>query len=92
MLALPLLAAAMIALTILALLFAGVVAGAITGIVMLNVLVLAIGLRSHRARPIPRPGERWRPKSFRRPPQPPLDPEAEEELDSKSQSLTVHRR
>lgn len=88
--ALLLLAAVMIALTVLALLFAGVIASVVTGIVMLNVLVLAIGLRSHRARPAPRAGERWRPKSFRRPPQPPLDPESEERLDS--QSLTVHRR
>lgn len=85
-----LLVAALIALTILALLFAGVVAAIVTGIVLLNVLVLFVGLRSHRDRPAPRAGERWRPRAFRRPPQAPLDPEAEEELQSKP--LTVHRR
>jgi len=89
MLALLLLAAAMIALTVLALLFAGAVAGAVTGVVMLNALVLAIGLRSRRDRPGARPAERWRPRSFHRPPEPPLDP-GEEELDSRS--LTAHRR
>lgn len=85
-----LLAAALIAFTILALLFAGVVAAIVTGIAMLNVLVLVVGLRSRRERPTPRPRERWRPRSFRRPPQPPLDPEEEEQLHSKR--LTVHRR
>lgn len=90
MLALALLAAALIALTILALLLAGVLVAFITGVVVLNVLVLALGLRSHRERPAPLPPERWRPKSFRRPPRLPLDPEEEEQLHS--QSLTVHRR
>jgi polyferredoxin len=85
-----LLAVALIALTVLALLLAGVVAAIATGVGLLNVLALVIGLRSRRSRPAPRPPERWRPRSFRRPPAPPLDPEAEEHLHSRS--LTVHRR
>jgi polyferredoxin len=85
-----LLAVALIGLTILALLLSGVVAAIATGVGLLNVLALVIGLRSRRARPAPRPPERWRPKSFRRPPAPPLEPEAEEQLHSRS--LTVYRR
>ncbi len=85
-----LLAVALIALTILALLLSGVIAAIATGVGLLNVLALVIGLRSRRARPAPCPPERWRPKSFRRPPAPPLEPEAEEQLHS--HSLTVHRR
>jgi polyferredoxin len=85
-----LLAIALIALTVLALLFAGVVAAIVTGVGLLNVFVLVIGLRSRRSRPGPSTPERWRPKSFRRPPAPPLEPEAEEQLHSRS--LTVHRR
>jgi hypothetical protein len=85
-----LLAAALIALTILALLLAGVVAAIATGVGLLNVLALLIGLRSRRTRPSPAAPERWRPRSFRRPPAPPLEPEAEEQLHTRS--LTVHRR
>jgi len=85
-----LLAVAMIALTILALLLAGVLAAIVTGVGLLNVLALVVGLRSRRARPTPSPPDRWYPKSFRRPPPPPLDPEAEEHLHSRT--LTVHRR
>ncbi len=85
-----LLAVAMIALTILALLLAGVVAAIVTGIGLLNVLALVIGLRSKPARPTQDAPERWRPKSFRRPPAPPLDPEADEQL--RSHTLTVRRR
>jgi len=84
------LAIALIALTVLALLLAGVVAAIVTGVGLLNVFALAIGLRSRRCRPGPSTSERWRPRSFRRPPAPPLDPEAEEHLHSRS--LTVHRR
>jgi hypothetical protein len=85
-----LLAIALIALTILALLLAGVVAAIVTGIGLLNLFALVIGVRSQRYRPGPGTTERWRPKSFRRPPAPPLEPEAEEHLHSRS--LTVHRR
>lgn len=85
-----LLAIALAALTVLALLLAGVVAAIVTGIGLLNLFVLVIGMRSRRHRPGYGTSERWRPKSFRRPPALPLDPEAEEQL--QSQSLTVHRR
>jgi hypothetical protein len=85
-----LLAIALIALTVLALLLAGVVAAIAAGVGLLNVLALVIGLRSRRCPPGPSTTERWRPKSFRRPPAPPLEPEAEEQLHSRS--LSVHRR
>lgn len=85
-----LLAVALIALTVLALTVLGVAAAVVTGIVVLNLCVLLIGLRSRRTRPAAAPPERWRPRSFRRPPRLPLDPEAEERLES--HSLTVHRR
>jgi hypothetical protein len=87
-----LLAVALIALTVLALLFLGVVAAVVTGIVALNLCVLLVGLRSRRPRPAAGPPERWRPRAFRRPPRAPLDPEAEEQLESERHSLTVHRR
>jgi hypothetical protein len=86
-----LLAVALVVLTILALVLAGVVAAIVTGVVLLNALVLALGLRSRRTAAAATPGERWRPKSFRRPPTAPLDPEAEEQLQG-SHSLTVRRR
>ncbi|MFI4991535.1 MAG: hypothetical protein ACHQHO_11570 [Solirubrobacterales bacterium] len=85
-----LLAVALIALTILALLLAGVVAAIVTGIGLLNVLALVIGLRSRPADPTPSAPERWRPKSFRRPPAAPLDTEGEEQLHP--HTLTVRRR
>ncbi len=85
-----LLAIALVVSTALALLLAGVVAAIVTGIGLLNLFALVIGLRSQRDRPGPSTPERWRPKSFRRPPAPPLEPEAEEHLHSRS--LTVHRR
>jgi hypothetical protein len=84
-----LLAIALIALTILALLLAGVVAAIVTGIALLNLFALVIGVRSQRSRPGPSTPERWRPKSFRRPSAAPLEPEAEEHLHSRT--LTVHR-
>lgn len=85
-----LLAVALIALTILALLLAGVVASIVTGIALLNALAVVLGLRSRGAR-IPaapaehRQPERWRPSAFRRMPEPPLS--AEQDADE----LTVHR-
>jgi hypothetical protein len=84
-----LLAIALVALTVLALLLAGVIAAIATGIGLLNVFALMIGMRSRRDAPGSSTPERWRPKSFRRLPAP-LDPEAEEGLES--HSLTVHRR
>jgi hypothetical protein len=85
-----LLAIALVALTVLALLLAGVVAAILAGIGLLNLFALVIGMRSRRHSPGSSTPERWRPKSFRRPPAPPLEPEAEENV--QSGSLTVHRR
>jgi hypothetical protein len=85
-----LLVIALVALTVLALLLAGVLAAIVTGVGLLNLFALVLGLRSRRWRPAPSSAERWRPKSFRRPPAAPLEPEAEEHLHSRS--LTVHRR
>ncbi len=84
-----LLAVALIALTVLALLLAGVVAAIVTGIALLNVfaVVLALGSRRSRDRTTAPPPERWRPSAFRRPPQPPLESDDEEQ-----HPLTVHRR
>lgn len=82
-----LLAATLIALTILALLLAGVLAAVVTGVGLLNLLALLIGLRSSPARPAPGAIEDWRPKSFRRPPAPPLGAEAEEHAQSRSPTM-----
>jgi hypothetical protein len=81
-----LLAVALIALTILALLLAGVVAAIATGIGLLNVFAVLLGLRSRGARTPPVTSERWRPSSFRRPPELPVPDE------DPSHELTVHRR
>ena len=81
-----LLAVALIALTALVLLLAGVVAAIVTGIVLLNVFAVLLGLRSRGARTPAVALERWRPSSFRRLPEPPLV--AEEDADE----LTVRRR
>jgi hypothetical protein len=81
-----LLAVALIALTIIALLFAGVVAAIVTGVGLLNVFAVLLGLRSRGARTETTPPERWRPSSFRRPPELPLPDE------DSSHELTVHRR
>jgi hypothetical protein len=86
-----LLAAALVGLTILALMLVGVIAAIVTGIALVNSLALLIGLRTGRTRSAPASSERWRPRAFSRPPRPPpLDPEAEEQL--KSFTPTVHRR
>ena len=71
----PLLAVALVVLTILALLLAGVVAAIVTGVALLNLLVLSIGLRSRHEQPPKQAEERWRPSSFRRPPALPLTDE-----------------
>jgi hypothetical protein len=81
-----LLAVALIALTILALLLAGVVAAIVTGIALLNVFAVLLGLRSRGARTPAVAPERWRPSSFRRPPELPVPEE------DPSHELTVHRR
>jgi hypothetical protein len=81
-----LLAVALIGLTILALLLAGVVAAIVTGIALLNVFAVLLGLRSRGARAPAVGPERWRPSSFRRPPELPVPDE------DPAQELTVHRR
>jgi hypothetical protein len=81
-----LLAVALVALTILALLLAGVLAAILTGIALLNVFAVLLGLRSRGASAPAAAAERWRPSSFRRPPELPLPDE------DPSHELTVHRR
>lgn len=83
-----LLAVALIALTVFALLLAGAIAAVVTGIVLLNVFATIVCSRSralHRVRAAQ--AERWRPSSFRLPPEP-LD----ELDDDPARSLTIHRR
>jgi membrane protein implicated in regulation of membrane protease activity len=81
-----LLAAALIALTVLALLFGGVVAAIVTGIVLLNVFAVLLRLRAPSPQPPAVTSERWRPSSFRRPPELPLPDEED------ADELTVRRR
>ena len=78
---------ALIALTVLALLLAGVVAAIATGIALLNVLATVICMRSRSLRAVaPASAERWRPTSFRQPPEP------SDERESERPTLTIHRR
>jgi hypothetical protein len=84
----PLLAVALIALTVLALLLAGVVAAAATGIALVNVFAAVVCSRSRAVRGAhAAPAERWRPSSFRRPPEPLDEPEEEA-----TPRLTIRRR
>jgi hypothetical protein len=78
---------ALIALTVLALLLAGVVAAIVTGIALLNMLAMLIGLRTRRRHTETAERERWKPSSFRDPPEPPY-----EKVDEDTPSLTIHRR
>lgn len=85
-----LLVVALVALTILALLLAGVVVSIVTGLTLINVLAMVIGLRRRRdddeeeaeERP---PAERWRPSAFRAPPEPPYESD-------EHPPLTIYRR
>jgi hypothetical protein len=81
-----LLAVALIGLTVLALLLAGVLVAVLTAIAVLNLCLLAVGLRVGRPSdeapiaPMPAVGperlaERWRPAAFRLPPEPPVESE-----------------
>jgi 4-hydroxybenzoate polyprenyltransferase len=81
-------AVALIGLTLLALALAGVVAAIATGVVLLNAAATLLCRRSRalRERDAAR-RERWRPSSFRAPPEPTLEP-----LDERAHTLTVHRR
>jgi hypothetical protein len=87
-----LLAVALIALTVLALLLAGAVTAAVSAIVLVNVLVTVLCSRvralrnGHAAH-----AERWRPSSFRLPPEPTSELDEGHEP-SPSPSLTIHRR
>jgi hypothetical protein len=81
-------AVALIALTVLALALAGVVAAIVTGVALVNAFAALLGMRSralHDCRVGPR--ERWRPKSFRLPPEVTQEPDEEH-----ASSLTIHRR
>ncbi len=84
-----LLALALVGLTVLALLLAGVIVAVVTGILVANACLVVLVLRrsparaAHGAR---EPPERWRPSSFTRPPNAPADPEAEP-----AATLTVRR-
>jgi hypothetical protein len=86
-----LLAIVLIVLTLLALSVAGVVAAIVAGVAWLNMSAIILGLRSHAPREDPSAAtpERWRPSSFRAPPE---SPEPPYESDEQSPSLTVHRR
>lgn len=84
----PLLAVALIVLTVLALLLAGALVAALTGVVLLNLFATIICSRSHALRRLRAArAERWRPSSFRLPPEP-----TDEREDDPAQSLTIRRR
>ncbi len=72
-----LLAVALIGLTVLALLLAGALISIVTGVLVLNACLLVLASRRSPARPgdggAGDPPERWRPSSFRRPPEPPTE-------------------
>jgi MFS superfamily sulfate permease-like transporter len=77
---------ALVALTVVALMFAGVVAAIATGIALLNVFAMLLGLRTRRAHMRAGPSERWKPSAFRLPPEPTEDSEGHHPV------LTIHRR
>jgi hypothetical protein len=79
---------ALIALTVAALLLAGVVAAIVTGVVLVNVFATILCVRSRALRSSGSTRrERWRPSSFRLPPEVTDEPDEED-----AQSLTIHRR
>jgi hypothetical protein len=87
-----LLAVALIGLTVLALLLAGVVVAIVTGVLVLNacLLVLTLHRRPPAREPLERgpvahePSARWQPSSFRRPPRPPGEPQPASSAESES--------
>jgi hypothetical protein len=80
-----LLAVALFGLTALSLLLAGVVVAVLTAIAVLNLSLLALGLRTRRPRTDRAlADERWRPSAFGRLPEPPF------EVDD-TPSMTIHR-
>jgi hypothetical protein len=81
-------AVALIALTVLALALAGVVAAIVTCVVLLNAFAILVGIRSRSLNEVKlKRRERWRPSSFRLPPEVASEPD-----DETSHSLTIHRR
>jgi hypothetical protein len=81
-------ALALIALTVAALLLAGVLAAIVTGIVLVNVFATILCVRSRGLRAVDSTRrDRWRPSSFR------LPPEVADDVDEEhAKSLTIHRR
>jgi hypothetical protein len=80
-----------IALTLLALLLAGALIAIATGIALLNVFAVIVGLRVHGPPYAEeRAPARWRPSSFRRPPEP--DEQRGGEPERLATRLTIHRR
>jgi hypothetical protein len=81
-------ALAVVALTLFVFAVAGVVVGVVTGLAVLNVSVVILGVIVNRRRKRPEPAEHetWRPSSFRSPPEPPYESE------ESSPALTIHRR
>jgi hypothetical protein len=69
------------ALTVLAVLLAGVVVAVVTAVVLVNALVLLVGLRARRPEVEERAPARWQPSSFRSLPEPaePAEPRVETE-------------
>ena len=81
-------AVVLIALTIVALLVVGVIAAIVTGVVLVNVFAAILGIRSRDLHEVHRRRrERWRPSSFRMPPEVTDEPD-----DEHAKSLTIHRR
>ncbi|HEX4483222.1 MAG TPA: hypothetical protein VH081_05500 [Solirubrobacteraceae bacterium] len=83
-----LLAVALIGLTVLSLLLAGVVVAVVTAIAVLNLSLVVLGLRAPGTRAKRADGERWRPTSFRRPPELPPEPPVEA---VEVPHVTIHR-
>ncbi len=82
------LAVALIGLTALALALAGVVAAIVTGVALVNACATLLGMRSRALHDVNATRrERWRPSSFRMPPE--LEQESQDEHEH---SLTIHRR
>jgi hypothetical protein len=81
-----LLAVALIGVTVLSLLLAGVVVAVVTAVAVLNLSLVALGLRVRRADDREAiVDERWRPSAFRLPPEPTIESDD-------AARLTIHRR
>jgi hypothetical protein len=81
-------ALALIVLTVAALLLAGAVAAIVTGVVLVNVFATILCVRYRAVRHVNSARrDRWRPSSFRLPPEVTREPD-----DEPAHSLTIHRR